>query len=106
MLIRGGDDQGVPRPTTVPCLWFDGKPSRTPSTVSFQIPCADQDEVDHSWHHLSEGGQQGTCGWLKDRFGLFRSGPMETGPSTWSTNSFRSPRRALSSTAPRPGSPV
>ncbi len=38
--------------------------------ISFQIPCADQDEVDHYWARLSEGGEQGPCGWLKDRYGL------------------------------------
>jgi predicted 3-demethylubiquinone-9 3-methyltransferase (glyoxalase superfamily) len=38
--------------------------------VSFQIDCADQGEVDYYWDRLSEGGQQGPCGWLKDRFGL------------------------------------
>ena len=38
--------------------------------ISFQIPCADQAEVDHYWDALSEGGEEGPCGWLKDRFGL------------------------------------
>jgi predicted 3-demethylubiquinone-9 3-methyltransferase (glyoxalase superfamily) len=38
--------------------------------ISFQILCADQDEVDHYWDRLSEGGQEGPCGWLKDRFGV------------------------------------
>lgn len=38
--------------------------------VSFQIDCADQDEVDYYWSALSEGGEEGPCGWLKDRFGL------------------------------------
>ena len=38
--------------------------------VSFQINCEDQDEVDHYWEKLSEGGEEGPCGWLKDRFGL------------------------------------
>jgi len=38
--------------------------------VSFQIPCADQAEVDHYWDALVEGGEPGQCGWLKDRFGL------------------------------------
>lgn len=38
--------------------------------LSLQIDCADQEEVDHYWTALSEGGEEGPCGWLKDRFGL------------------------------------
>ena len=39
--------------------------------VSFAIDCQSQEEVDHFWTHLtSGGGQEGRCGWLKDRFGL------------------------------------
>jgi predicted 3-demethylubiquinone-9 3-methyltransferase (glyoxalase superfamily) len=38
--------------------------------VSFQIYCDDQDEVDYYWSKLSEGGEEGPCGWLKDKFGL------------------------------------
>jgi predicted 3-demethylubiquinone-9 3-methyltransferase (glyoxalase superfamily) len=38
--------------------------------VSFQITCRDQEELDHFWERLSEGGQEGPCGWLKDRYGL------------------------------------
>jgi predicted 3-demethylubiquinone-9 3-methyltransferase (glyoxalase superfamily) len=38
--------------------------------ISFQIFCADQDEVDYYWSRLSEGGQEVSCGWLKDRYGL------------------------------------
>ena len=38
--------------------------------ISFQITCEDQDEVDYYWDRLSEGGEEGPCGWLKDKFGL------------------------------------
>jgi predicted 3-demethylubiquinone-9 3-methyltransferase (glyoxalase superfamily) len=38
--------------------------------ISFQILCADQDEVDHYWDRLVEGGEESMCGWLKDRFGV------------------------------------
>ncbi|MEE1930989.1 VOC family protein [Streptomyces sp. TRM 70351] len=38
--------------------------------VSFLIRCADQEEVDYYWTKLSDGGQEGPCGWLKDRYGL------------------------------------
>jgi len=38
--------------------------------VSFVINCETQDEVDDYWAKLSEGGEEGPCGWLKDRYGL------------------------------------
>jgi predicted 3-demethylubiquinone-9 3-methyltransferase (glyoxalase superfamily) len=38
--------------------------------ISFLISCEDQDEVDYYWETLSEGGSEGQCGWLKDRYGL------------------------------------
>ena len=38
--------------------------------VSFLIDCADQNEVDYYWNTLSEGGEEGQCGWLKDKYGL------------------------------------
>lgn len=38
--------------------------------ISLQVMCKDQTEVDRYWSVLSEGGEQGPCGWLKDRFGL------------------------------------
>ena len=40
--------------------------------VSFQVNCETQDEVDHYWAKLSEGGdaQAQQCGWLKDKYGL------------------------------------
>jgi predicted 3-demethylubiquinone-9 3-methyltransferase (glyoxalase superfamily) len=38
--------------------------------VSFLVSCEDQEEVDRYWKTLSEGGEEGPCGWLKDRYGL------------------------------------
>ncbi|NEK84483.1 VOC family protein [Blastococcus saxobsidens] len=38
--------------------------------VSFQIVCSDQEEADHYWDRLTEGGEESMCGWLKDRFGV------------------------------------
>ena len=38
--------------------------------ISLLINCADQDEVDYYWDKLSDGGEEGQCGWLKDKFGL------------------------------------
>ena len=38
--------------------------------ISFQIDCADQEEVDRYSEALTDGGAQGPCGWVKDRFGL------------------------------------
>ncbi len=38
--------------------------------ISFQVSCETQDEVDYFWSRLSEGGEEGPCGWLKDRYGL------------------------------------
>jgi predicted 3-demethylubiquinone-9 3-methyltransferase (glyoxalase superfamily) len=38
--------------------------------ISFQVYCESQAEVDYFWSRLSDGGQEGPCGWLKDRYGL------------------------------------
>jgi predicted 3-demethylubiquinone-9 3-methyltransferase (glyoxalase superfamily) len=50
---------------------LNGGPEYTLSeAISLSISCADQDEVDHYWGHLTDGGEEGPCGWLKDRYGL------------------------------------
>jgi predicted 3-demethylubiquinone-9 3-methyltransferase (glyoxalase superfamily) len=38
--------------------------------ISLLINCEDQEEVDHYWSKLTDGGQEVQCGWLKDRYGL------------------------------------
>jgi predicted 3-demethylubiquinone-9 3-methyltransferase (glyoxalase superfamily) len=38
--------------------------------ISFVIDCADQEEVDYYWKALTDGGEEGQCGWVKDRYGL------------------------------------
>ena len=38
--------------------------------ISFQVSCETQDEVDEFWSRLSDGGEEGPCGWLKDRYGV------------------------------------
>ena len=38
--------------------------------ISMQIACATQAEIDFFWKKLSRGGEEGPCGWLKDKFGL------------------------------------
>jgi predicted 3-demethylubiquinone-9 3-methyltransferase (glyoxalase superfamily) len=54
-----------------PFLALNGGPEYTFSeAISYQVSCETQDEVDRYWTTLSEGGEEGPCGWLKDRFGL------------------------------------
>lgn len=38
--------------------------------ISFIISCDTQEEVDHFWNKLTEGGNESMCGWLKDKYGL------------------------------------
>lgn len=40
--------------------------------ISFSVDCKTQEEVDAYWEKLSDGGEQGPCGWLKDKYGLSR----------------------------------
>ncbi len=74
--------EGGPRPAgTVMTVHFllDGKPYTIlnggpeftlDESFSLMITCADQEEIDRYWSALSAGGEEGRCGWLKDRFGV------------------------------------
>jgi predicted 3-demethylubiquinone-9 3-methyltransferase (glyoxalase superfamily) len=54
-----------------PFMALNGGPQYTFSeAISFVVDCKDQDEVDAYWSALSDGGEEGPCGWLKDRFGV------------------------------------
>jgi predicted 3-demethylubiquinone-9 3-methyltransferase (glyoxalase superfamily) len=39
-------------------------------SISFQVYCGTQEEIDNYWSKLTEGGEEGQCGWLKDKFGI------------------------------------
>ncbi len=52
-------------------LALNGGPDFTfNEALSLQVSCKNQDEVDKFWNGLSEGGEEGPCGWLKDKYGL------------------------------------
>lgn len=47
-----------------------GPNSAFTEAISFYVDCQTQEEVDHLWDKLTDGGQESQCGWLKDRYGL------------------------------------
>jgi predicted 3-demethylubiquinone-9 3-methyltransferase (glyoxalase superfamily) len=50
---------------------FDGGPAFAfTEAFSLVVTCETQDQIDEMWARLSEGGAEGPCGWLKDRFGM------------------------------------
>jgi predicted 3-demethylubiquinone-9 3-methyltransferase (glyoxalase superfamily) len=54
-----------------PFLALNGGPHfKFTEAVSFVVNCETQEDVDHYWEKLSEGGQKSRCGWLKDKYGL------------------------------------
>jgi len=55
-----------------PYVALNGGPQlKFTEAVSFMVSCADQDEVDRYWDALvADGGEEGPCGWLKDKYGL------------------------------------
>ncbi len=75
----GEGGPGEPGSAMVVSFTLDGQPFQAlnggpefnfTEAVSFQIDCGDQDEVDYYWDKLTEGGEPGPCGWLKDKYGL------------------------------------
>ena len=54
-----------------PFIALNGGPDFKPNeAISFSVDCESQEEVDSYWDKLSEGGEEGPCGWLKDRYGV------------------------------------
>ena len=52
-------------------LGLNGGPLFHPNeAISFPVLCQDQDEVDYYWTRLADGGEESSCGWLKDRYGI------------------------------------
>jgi len=47
--------------------------------ISFIIECENQQQIDYYWAMLSEGGEEGMCGWLKDKYGI----SWQIVPSVW-----------------------
>ena len=74
--------EGMPRPAgTVMVVAFEvenqsfcalngGPQYKFSEATSFQVPCKNQEEIDYYWDRLTDGGQPGPCGWLKDKFGV------------------------------------
>src|SRR5690606_14117076 len=79
-VTRYGDGGPVPSGTVMTVTFeldgqefiaLNGGPHfRFNEAVSFSIDCGSQEEVDYYWDSLTDGGEEGECGWLKDRYGL------------------------------------
>ncbi len=79
-LSRYGDGAPLPKGTVLVVhfeingagvMALNGGPTfKLSPAVSMMVSCRTQDEIDHYWEKLSEGGETSVCGWLTDRFGL------------------------------------
>lgn len=76
----GADISGKPKGTVVTATFelegqefmaLNGGPQfKFTEAISFFVNCETQEEIDEMWEKLSEGGEKGRCGWLKDKYGL------------------------------------
>jgi len=76
----GAKASGIPEGTVMTVNFeLDGQPFtalnggpdfRFTEAISFVVHCDGQDEIDYYWTKLSEGGEEGQCGWLKDQYGM------------------------------------
>jgi predicted 3-demethylubiquinone-9 3-methyltransferase (glyoxalase superfamily) len=74
--------EGAPRPAGsvmtvefeldgLPIVALNGGPEFTfNEAITLVVECDSQEEIDYFWERLSAGGEEGPCGWLKDRYGL------------------------------------
>jgi len=79
-ISRYGDNMPMPKGSVMTAeleiegqkfLALNGPPIFTFSpAISFMVNCDTQQEIDHYWEKLSEGGETQQCGWLKDKFGM------------------------------------
>jgi predicted 3-demethylubiquinone-9 3-methyltransferase (glyoxalase superfamily) len=81
-----------------PIIALNGGPHfKFTEAISFSVSCDGQEEVDRYWAALTEGGEEGRCGWLKDRWGLsWQVTPAALGQMLSDPDPVRS-RRAMES---------
>ena len=75
---------------------INGGPEFTFSeAISLQITCSAQEEIDYYWDKLTDGGEEGPCGWCKDRYGLSWQVVPEGMDALFSDPDPERPRRAM-----------
>jgi predicted 3-demethylubiquinone-9 3-methyltransferase (glyoxalase superfamily) len=106
-VTRCGDAGPGPKGSAMTVLFeLDGRPLialnggphfKFTEAISFSVSCDGQEEVDRYWAALTEGGEEGRCGWLKDRWGLsWQVTPAALGQMLSDPDPVRS-RRAMES---------